>query len=300
MEQCRGGCSHEMVMSPATATTMAYPTEEEKRSHRRIGGVNGDDNDEDDDVVRGSGNREERSRDLGACRVCDFKSDRDFDGPELCSSNHSNGSSKKVVIDTSNSDFICSEQSLFSGIPNAYEWLPGLSPTPRNVQALRLFQLKMLLDWEKSSCNDEKENQEERPHKRRRKQSVPKQVICQQNSRKLYVIRILRLRNVKDALNQWRTSSKVAKFTNNEHHQTNLRQNLRRLKCHKCPQYAPARGKNRHPYHTRTSLILHTLWRHKRRSRSIKTQSSKITLPSIVSSITLKATFFTRPNYSYR
>lgn len=33
MEQCRGGCSHEMVNSPATAATMAYPTlEEERRS----------------------------------------------------------------------------------------------------------------------------------------------------------------------------------------------------------------------------------------------------------------------------
>ncbi|KAF7397227.1 hypothetical protein HZH68_008449 [Vespula germanica] len=34
MEQCRGGCSHEMVKSPATAATMAYPLEEERRRSR--------------------------------------------------------------------------------------------------------------------------------------------------------------------------------------------------------------------------------------------------------------------------
>ncbi|KAI4489913.1 hypothetical protein M0804_004095 [Polistes exclamans] len=35
MEQCRGGCSHEMVKSPATAATMAYPLEEERRRRSR-------------------------------------------------------------------------------------------------------------------------------------------------------------------------------------------------------------------------------------------------------------------------
>jgi len=302
MEQCRGGCSHEMVMSPATATTMAYPTEEEKRSHRRID-VNGDDNSEDDDVVRGNGNREERSRDLDAtaCRVCDFKSDRELDDPELCLSDHSNGSSKKAATDTSNSDFICSDQprQLFNGVANVEESLPGPSPDERqnlqtSLQVCIYWKfLTRYIEWIK---NNEKENQENRPHKRRRKQSQPKQVICHRDSRKRYVIPILRLQNIKDALNKRRTSIQVNRFS--EHRQSILRQ-PKMFKCHKCPKYAPARGINHRPYHSRTSLMLHTLWRHKRRSWSAKTHASKIALPSIVSSVTLKATFFTRPNYSY-
>lgn len=303
MEQCRGGCSHEMVMSPATATTMVYPTEEEKRSHRRIGDVNGDDNNEDDDVVRGNGNREERSRDLAVCRVCDFKSDRNLNDPELCSSDHSNGSSKKAVTDTSNSDFICSDQpwQLFNGVANTEESAPNPSADERQDMRtqVEVNYFSFLSKFFALMQNNEKENQEtyNTPHKRRRKQSQPKQVICQWDSRKRYVIPVLRLQNIKDiVLNKQRTSSTVDNFF--EHRQSTLRQ-PRTFKCHMCPKYAPARGINHRPYHSRASLMLHTLWRHKRRSWLAKTHVSKITLPSIVSSITLKATFFTRPNYSY-
>lgn len=120
MEQCRGGCSHEMVKSPATATTMAYPTEEEKRSYRRADDVNGDGdvnhddvghaddddgNNDSDGVVRSNGNREERSRDFGTCRVCGFNRDRDF---ESCS-DHSNICIKDDVTHVSNSSNRCNE-----------------------------------------------------------------------------------------------------------------------------------------------------------------------------------------------
>jgi len=56
-----------MVKSPATAATMAYPTEEERRSHPRISGIKGDgngddDDDDDDDDDRGNGKRDAFSR----------------------------------------------------------------------------------------------------------------------------------------------------------------------------------------------------------------------------------------------
>ena len=51
MEQCRGGCSHEMVNSPATAATMAYPTLEEEEEERRSSG-DGHGNDHDDEQRR--------------------------------------------------------------------------------------------------------------------------------------------------------------------------------------------------------------------------------------------------------
>lgn len=105
MEQCRGGCSHEMVKSPATAATMAYPMEEEKRSYSRISGINGNDGNVDDDVVRSNGNREERSRDNGVCRVYGLKSDKD--GSFKSCTDHGDGSSRDHAIDISNDDFTC-------------------------------------------------------------------------------------------------------------------------------------------------------------------------------------------------
>jgi len=289
-------------MSPATATTMAYPTEEEKRSHRRIG-VNGDDDSEDDDIVRGNGNREERSRDLDACRVCDFKSDRDLDNSELRASNRNNESSKKAVTDTYNSDFICSDQWQLYNEAMGEESLPGPSSDERqNLQTPEKWKIfiRNVESWFTKKLDNEKENKiGGRPHNRRRKQSQPKQVICHRDSRKRYVIPILHSQNIRDVnkrLSKRRTSVQVNKFS--EHRQSTLRQQ-RMFKCRKCPKYAPARGLNRRPYHSRTSLMLHTLWWHKRKPWLAKTNASKITLPSIVPSITLKATFFTRPNYSY-
>lgn len=269
MEQCRGGCSHEMVKSPATATTMAYPTEEEKRSHRRIGGINGDDddNDDDDDVVRGNGKHEARDRDLVICRVCDVKSDRGRDNDLESYLNDYDNGSKIGATDTSNSDFTCSCQ-----LPSMLEATHRLS--------------------ESSSSQDESERRQNGKEnhgkmRRSRKQSQPRQVIWHRDHRKRYLIPALGMQNVRNKKFKINSKSVQQKATS------------RMFKCHLCPKYAPARGKTHRPYHSRASLTLHMLWRHKRGSWPAKNRAMKDSLASTISSVTLKATFFTNPNYRY-
>lgn len=285
MKQCRGGCSHEMVKSPAIAVTMAYPMEEENRSHRRIAGINGDDDDDyndddddDDDIVRGNGNREARSRDLDACRACGFKNDKnDF---LSYSSNQSNGSSKNdVFVVTSNNYFTYS-----------YSQLLGQETEAQLLARLCLSQL--------ISEQDEKENKRGPSKKRSRKQSQPRQVKWHWDSWRNLIpaLGLQDLTNVESNNRQKDDSGKIdcgnIMF---KHQQKSIRQRM--YKCHLCRKYAPARGIKRRPYHNKASLILHTLWRHKGRSCHAKNRMSTVCLPSTVSSITLKATFFT--NYSY-
>lgn len=259
-----------MVKSPATATTMAYPTEEEKRSHRRIGGTNGDDDDDDDDddVVRSNGNREACSRDLVMCHVCDFKSDRDDLESHL--NDHNNGS-RNGVTDTSNNDFTCSWQSLLT-----------------SQEASRLSEPSSSQVLETSSVNgpNGKENHQKLAERRSRKQSQPRQVIWHRDHRKRYLIPALGSVNVR--IQKFKIKSKNFQRSASQ----------RMFKCHLCPKHAPARGKTHRPYHSRASLTLHILWRHKRGSWSAKNQLSKSSAPT-TSSITLKATFFTNPNYRY-
>ncbi|XP_076165275.1 zinc finger transcriptional factor charlatan isoform X2 [Ptiloglossa arizonensis] len=77
------------------------------------------------------------------------------------------------------------------------------------------------------------------------------------------------------------------------------RSSNRLFKCRLCPNDSPARGSVRRPYHTKASLALHKLWRHGTRKRFLKSCASKDRPLSQVSSITLKATVFTSPGYSY-
>lgn len=268
MEQCRGGCSHEMVKSPATAATMAYPTEEEKRSHRRIGGINGnDDDDDDDDVVQSNGNREARSRDLVLCRVCDIKSDRD-DDLESYMNDYNNGS-RIDTTDTSNRDFTCSDNK-----QSTSEAAERFSESPSSQES--------------ESRPGGKENHLK--IRRSRKQSRPRQIVWHRDHRKRYLIPALGLQNVRN---------KKFKIYRKSVHSQQRSTSQRTFKCHLCPKYAPARGKTHRPYHSRASLTLHMLWRHKRGSWLAKNQTLKNNLASTVSSVTLKATFFNNPNYRY-
>ncbi|XP_011686704.1 PREDICTED: uncharacterized protein LOC105449279 isoform X2 [Wasmannia auropunctata] len=144
------------------------------------------------------------------------------------------------------------------------------------------------------SRSDEKENhqrlQEKRSRKQSRKQSSPKQVIWHRDHRKKYFIPALGSQNVRHQ--KFKIASKNVQF-----HQRSASQKM--FKCHLCPKYAPARGKTHRPYHSKASLTLHTLWRHKRGSWSTKNRVFKNNSASTISSITLKATFFTNPNYRY-
>ncbi|XP_003488771.1 zinc finger protein 16 isoform X3 [Bombus impatiens] len=74
------------------------------------------------------------------------------------------------------------------------------------------------------------------------------------------------------------------------------RRNL--LKCRQCPKDALARGSICSAYHTKVSLILHKLWRH-RRNEIISNWVARNSSLSQPPSITLKATVFTNPGYEY-
>ncbi|XP_033199586.1 zinc finger transcriptional factor charlatan isoform X2 [Bombus vancouverensis nearcticus] len=74
------------------------------------------------------------------------------------------------------------------------------------------------------------------------------------------------------------------------------RRNL--LKCRQCPKDALARGSICSAYHTKVSLILHKLWRH-RRNEIINNWVARNSSLSQPPSITLKATVFTNPGYEY-
>lgn len=74
------------------------------------------------------------------------------------------------------------------------------------------------------------------------------------------------------------------------------------LKCRLCPDDAPARGHVCLPYHTKASLTLHKLWRHEGRRKKTSNSVPKSDRPvsqQVSSSITLKATVFTNPEYVY-
>ncbi|XP_043582915.1 uncharacterized protein LOC122567859 isoform X3 [Bombus pyrosoma] len=70
------------------------------------------------------------------------------------------------------------------------------------------------------------------------------------------------------------------------------------LKCRLCPKDAPARGSIYSAYHTKVSLILHKLWRH-RSNEILRNWIARNSSLSQLPSITLKATVFTNPGYEY-
>lgn len=187
---------------------------------------------------------------------------------------HNNGS-KIDTIHTSNSDFTCSYQPPWM--------LEALDSTFGEDQLLEL-----LLSQE-SKPNGKENN---RKMKRSRKQSQPRQIIRHHNYQRYLIYPDLSLQNVRNQ--KFKINSKSI-----QSHKQQRSASQRMFKCHLCPKYAPARGKTHRPYHSRASLTLHMLWRHKRGSWLAKSQVIKDNLTPTISSVTLKATFFTNPNYRY-
>ncbi|XP_011056629.1 PREDICTED: uncharacterized protein LOC105147347 isoform X2 [Acromyrmex echinatior] len=126
----------------------------------------------------------------------------------------------------------------------------------------------------------------------RRKQSRPRQVIRQPDYQMRYLIPALGLQNIRQKLKITKTTKSV---------QSQKRSTAQRMfKCHLCPKYAPARGKIHRPYHTKASLTLHMLWRHKRKFWPVKnlvTRPCKEESSPTASSVTV--TVFTNKNYRY-
>ncbi|EFN66126.1 Protein charlatan [Camponotus floridanus] len=144
---------------------------------------------------------------------------------------------------------------------------------------------------------DEKENQQRPSERRSRKQSQPRQVKWHWDSRcnLIPALGLQDLTNVEP--NKRQDINGKIQMISRSRQQKSIRQRM--FKCHLCRKYAPTQGMSRRSYHNKASLILHMLWRHKRRSCYDKNRTSTINLSSTVSSITLKATFFTNPNYRY-
>lgn len=275
MEQCRGGCSNEMVNSPATAATMAYPTEEEKRLY--------DDNDNDNAIVQANGNRVgSRIRDFNICRVCGtFKSDRN----DECCSVYSNGNNN-IIVDISNNDFICSNHFMSENT--------NINGNVQSSLILRNSHGTMIKkNWLKSYRRKER-------RKRPRKQSHPRKVIGRYYSE--LVSKNDEPLSTMNSLNCTRcvTDTNLAKMEECKENYGECRslgspRNL--LKCYQCPETSLARGRSYRPYHTTTSLTLHKLWKHKQKSKSFNNHNVRTKLP--VSSIMIEATVITSPEYGY-
>ncbi|XP_024935947.1 uncharacterized protein LOC107263259 isoform X2 [Cephus cinctus] len=67
------------------------------------------------------------------------------------------------------------------------------------------------------------------------------------------------------------------------------------FKCHLCPRNSAARAFRWVPYHTKASLALHTLWRHRPRKRNGPQDHRR---KSLRSALTLKATVYTSSGYT--
>ncbi|XP_011872495.1 PREDICTED: protein charlatan isoform X2 [Vollenhovia emeryi] len=158
--------------------------------------------------------------------------------------------------------------------------IPSPSVVPRSNETLE----NSLSSQISESRPNEKENQKIR---RARKQSQPRPVR--------------QAKNVQADVSS--SNSQHVRTTNFEIYkiiQSRIRSASKKLlKCYLCPKYAPARGKTHRPYHTRASLTLHVLWRHKRGSWPAKSRAIRNNLVSALSSVTLKATFFTNSNFKY-
>lgn len=260
MEQCRGGCSHEMVNSPATAATMAYPTLEEER---RRSSDHGDDH----NVY---GHPRISGRDHGGAHG--HHGDRGVEPPICCSRDSRPSIGTATIL---NRDFACSYRAVSEATegqaarePCECPWLTESQRKPNERRSRKQSQPR------KVTWNQEFEDDDPVAPDGKRQEDVEEEPTFR-SGRKFGCSNELRKRFVRRLAEQ------------------------RLLKCRLCPGDSPARGSVCRPYHTRASLALHKLWRHGRRKRTLNSSATKDRPASQVSSITLKATVFTSPSYGY-
>lgn len=303
MEQCRGGCSHEMVNSPATAATMAYPTlEEEER--RSSGDGHGHDHEQrrrhrhaNDDANHDHHRTEIQRRDHGSSRAvvsassCPVEQQHDVvhdDEPCTGCTNHHNHHHHHLTSTILNRDFA-----------HSYRAVPEECNAPsRSTGATTSF-----------DCVLPVENVERKPNARQRprKQSQPRKVTWNQDFVDDDSFEELgggaeeqQQATEKEEASPEESAKPAEKQLDELKERYRLQLTKRNLlKCRLCPDDAPARGAVCQPYHTKASLTLHKLWRHEKRKRSLNTTPEDRPLSQVSSSITLKATVFTNPEYVY-
>ncbi|XP_076234783.1 zinc finger transcriptional factor charlatan isoform X1 [Calliopsis andreniformis] len=260
---------HEMVNSPATAATMAYPTLEEER--RRSS-----EHDHDHDLVDQPkvGRRDAKPEPCVVCRrVGDEHPDERVVEPCSACDRSSRPSADTATV--LNRDFACS----YRAVPEATEGQSAREP----------------FEWSWSMDSQRKPNE-----RRSRKQSQPRKVTWNQEFEDDDPIAPdAKSQESKETDSSPRPGKKVLRFNELRKRYTRRYAGKRLLKCRLCPDDSPARGSVCRPYHTKASLALHKLWRHGRRKRTLKNSVTKERSTSQVSSITLKATVFTSPSYGY-
>lgn len=314
MEQCRGGCSHEMVNSPATAATMAYPSlEEERRSSGHGQRHANHDAYHDDDVDH---RRTVESRDHGSF------SRRPVSAPPPCPAVEQH----HVVHDEPCTGCTNLHHHLTSTILNrdfAHSYRPnadGCNASPfQSAGATTSFDRVWPVE---ESVQRKKPNERQRS----RKQSQPRKITWSQEFEDEDLIegssegeeekqRQRQELEMQGQLEEKEGDEEAASAEGSapkpiEKQLDELKERYQRLqltkrnllKCRLCPDDAPARGHVCLPYHTKASLTLHKLWRHEGRRKKTSNSVPKSDRPvsqQVSSSITLKATVFTNPEYVY-
>ncbi|CAK9822482.1 Protein charlatan [Anthophora retusa] len=266
---------HEMVNSPATAATMAYPILEEERRSNEDGYDHEQrrrrHHDHDDATSIDHDHHGEHTTQCRRCYVSNVVGDVHL---EPCSGCSSFGTTATVL----NRDFAHS----YRAVPEASEGQSAREPSEYL-----------------SSLNTER-----KPNERRsRKQSQPRKVTWNQEfedddlvgstdaSKQEY--------RQEDANSSWPRNQQIVRLNELKNRYRHRLDRRRLFKCRLCPDDSPARGSICKLYHTMASLTLHKLWRHNRSKRTLKKCATKDRPVSQVSSITLKATVFTSPGYGY-
>ncbi|XP_071869116.1 zinc finger transcriptional factor charlatan isoform X1 [Bombus fervidus] len=275
---------HEMVNSPATAATMAYPTlEEERRSSWHEHGRDHDHRrrhrQHDANQIVDHHETEILRRDLVSFYAVYSSSVEQHDDRHVHDEPCTGCSSRDSTSTLLNRDFAHSYQAVpkaskgqsatepyeFPWLGNTqnkpYERRPRKQSQPRKVTGVQEF------DDEDTTCS-EGENQD------KKLEETTSSPVMKCPSRAITLIDM------------------KARYRN----QLNRR---KLLKCHLCPKDAPARGSICSAYHTKVSLILHKLWRH-RRNEILNNWIARNSSLSQPPSITLKATVFTNPGYEDR
>lgn len=318
MEQCRGGCSHEMVNSPATAATMAYPSLEEERRSSGQRHANHDtyhDDDDDDDVDH---RRTVESRDHGSF------SRRPVSAPPPCPAVEQH----HVVHDEPCTGCTNLHHHLTSTVLNrdfAHSYrlnADGCNASPSQSAGAATTSLDRVWPAVEEVVQRKKPNERQRS----RKQSQPRKITWSQEFEDEDLMEggsggeeerqewgqelVMRgQREEKDgdeeAASAGGSATKPIEKQLDELKERYQRLQLTKrnlLKCRLCPDDAPARGHVCLPYHTKASLTLHKLWRHEARRKKTSNSAPKPDPPvsqQVSSSITLKATVFTNPEYVY-
>lgn len=319
MEQCRGGCSHEMVNSPATAATMAYPTLEEEEEERRSSG-DGHGNDHDDEQRRrhrhADANNDDANQHVDHRHRTEIERESHGSSPRPVSASSCPVEQQRDVVH--DDDEPCTDRTDHHNHQHHHHHLTSTIHNRDFAHSYRAVPEECKSAPSQSSgattsfdCVSSVESTERKPNARQRprKQSQPRKVTWNQDFLDDDSFEELgggAEEQHHDVTKEEETSPDDESAKSAEKQLDEMKERYRLqltkrnlLKCRLCPDDAPARGAVCQPYHTKASLTLHKLWRHEKRKRALNPTIEDHPSSQVSSSITLKATVFTNPEYVY-